>query len=149
MDWLSLCMPLTKASESCRLVAYADPATGAAPWTIGWGATGVGITKGVVWTQQQADDRLLADVTRAGQYVDQYVKIPLTPQQKAALTDFVFNVGPGNFSQSTMLRKLNSSDYAGAASEFPRWNLAAGRVMAGLVTRRRREQSLFLTGAWN
>jgi lysozyme len=146
--WYPLCEPLTKISESCRLTAYPDPASGGDPWTIGWGATGAGIEKGTVWTQSRADARLTADLMRFAAAVDSLVKVPLAPHEKAALVDFTFNLGSGNLQNSTLLKLLNSGNYAGAANEFPKWNLAAGNVMPGLVTRRARERRLFLTGAW-
>ena len=49
--------------------AYPDPGTGGAPWTIGWGATGAGIDRGTVWTREQCDERLAADVRRHAQDV--------------------------------------------------------------------------------
>ncbi|SAL26107.1 lysozyme [Caballeronia sordidicola] len=104
--------------------------------------------KGTVWTQARADARLTADLLRFGAAVDSLVKVPLSPQQKAAIVDFTFNLGSGNLQSSTLLKLLNAGDYAGAANEFPKWNLASGKVMAGLVTRRARERSLFLIGAW-
>lgn len=79
-----------------------------------------------------------------GAQVDQLVKVPITVNQKAALTDFVYNVGAGNFRSSTLLRKLNAGDVQGAAAEFARWNLANGKVMPGLVMRRDCEKKMFL-----
>ncbi|OTP79508.1 Phage lysin / Phage lysozyme or muramidase [Caballeronia sordidicola] len=80
--------------------------------------------------------------------VDSLVKVPLASHEKAALVDFTFNVGSKNLQTSTLLKLLNAGDYAGAANEFPKWNLASGKVMPGLVKRRARERSLFLTGTW-
>ncbi|MDN7897210.1 lysozyme [Burkholderia cepacia] len=148
-DWLVLCRPLTEASESCRLTAYPDPASGGAPWTIGWGATGAGIVEGAVWTRDHADSRLTIDLNARADIVDRLVKVILTPAKKAALVDFVYNVGEGNFESSTLLKRLNAGDYQAAADEFPKWNLAHGKVMPGLVTRRSRERDLFLTGKWS
>ncbi|MDN7893033.1 lysozyme [Burkholderia cepacia] len=148
-DWLILCRPLTEASESCRLKAYPDPASGGAPWTIGWGATGAGIVEGTVWTQEHADSRLTLDLNARADVVDRLVKVVLTPAKKAALVDFVYNVGETNFEGSTLLKRLNAGDYQAAADEFPKWNLAHGKVMPGLVTRRARERDLFLTGKWS
>lgn len=146
--WYPLCEPLTKASEGCVLVAYPDPASGGDPWTCGYGATGAGIMRGTVWTQAQADARLTADLLRFGAAVDKLVTVQLSPQQKAALVDFAFNVGTGSLGTSTLLKLLNAGDYTGAAEQFARWNIAAGKIMVGLVTRRARERSLFLTGVW-
>jgi lysozyme len=148
-DWLVLCRPLTEASEACRLKAYPDPASGGVPWTIGWGATGAGIVEGTVWTQEHADSRLTLDLNARADIVDRLVKVVLTPAKKGALVDFVYNVGEDNFESSTLLKRLNAGDYQAAADEFPKWNLAHGKVMPGLVTRRARERDLFLTGRWS
>jgi lysozyme len=48
-------------------------------------------------------------------------------------------------STSTLLRKLNAGDYAGAADEFLRWNKAGGKVLNGLTRRREAERALFLS----
>jgi lysozyme len=146
--WLDLCQPLTEASEGCVLTAYPDPASGADPWTVGYGATGPDVTRGTVWTQGQADSRLAADLMRFASGVDSAVTVSLTGAQKAALVDFAFNVGLGNLRSSTLLSLLNAGNHAGAADQFAVWNKADGKVMPGLVTRRARERSLFLTGAW-
>jgi lysozyme len=45
------CLTLIKRFEGCVLEAYPDPGTGNDPWTVGWGSTGPGIRKGVVWTE--------------------------------------------------------------------------------------------------
>jgi lysozyme len=135
---------LTKSFEECRLTAYPDPATGAEPWTCGWGATGQDIHKGTVWTQAQADARLETDLARAAQAVNGLVHVEITQNQFDALADFTFNVGAGNFRSSTLLRLLNQGDVSGAANEFPKWNKANGKVMQGLVRRRAAERALFL-----
>lgn len=62
----------------------------------------------------------------------------------SALASFTYNLGEGNLSKSTLLKKLNAKDYKGAAAEFPKWNKAGGRVLAGLVKRRKAEMELFL-----
>jgi len=149
---------LAKSSEGLSLIAYPDPGTGGEPYTIGYGST-VGVLKGDVISLDQAEARLDRDLANAASIVNQAVKVPLSQNQFDALCDFVFNVGPGRKSvkdgfvvlksgqPSTMLRKLNASDYAGAAAEFPKWTRAAGRVMPGLVTRRANERALFEGGA--
>ncbi len=72
------------------------------------------------------------------------MKIPINQHQYDALVSLVFNIGRGNFAASTMLKKLNLSDYDGAAAEFPKWNKQAGKVLNGLTKRRAKEQALFL-----
>lgn len=145
MDWLIPALKLAKQYEGCRLTAYPDPASGGAPWTIGYGATGPDITRGVTWTQLQAETDLEARFVVIGAQVDSLVKVALTAGQKAALADFVYNLGSHALSSSTLLARLNAENYTGAAAEFAQWIRAAGRIMPGLVHRRAAEQLLFLS----
>lgn len=138
---------LIQEFEGCKLTAYPDPGTGGDPWTIGWGATGPGIKRGVVWTQKQADERLLADLIRFEDAVNKYTGRVTTQPQFDAMVSFAFNVGTEAFRTSTLLRKHNEGDYAGAAEQFARWNKAGGRVLAGLTRRRAAEAALYRKGA--
>lgn len=133
-----------KAFESCELDAYPDPGSGGDPWTIGWGATGLGIRKGVRWTQQQADDRLKEDVERFSAGVSKLIGSAATTQGEFdALVSFAYNVGLGALEKSTLLRKHKSGDKAGAAIEFAKWVNAAGKPMKGLIRRRAAERALY------
>ena len=65
--------------------------------------------------------------------------------QISALVSFAFNVGVFAFQKSTMLRKINKGDYAGASEEFARWKfIEGGKESPGLVRRRAAEKELFL-----
>lgn len=143
MSALAHAVALVKRWEGCRLVAYPDPATGGDPWTIGWGATGPGIKKGLRWTQAQADDRLAMDIERFMKGVRSVLKQEATDAQLGAMTSLAYNIGVGAFRDSTLLRKFNAGDIAGAAAEFPKWKRAAGKVLQGLVNRRADEQRVF------
>lgn len=122
--------------------AYPDPGTGAAPWTIGWGATGQGVAPDSVWTQQQCDDRLAADLRRYADDVrDALANAPTTQAQFDALVSFHYNTGA--IRRATLTRLHGARDYRGAAAEFSRWNRAGGRVMKGLVRRRAAEARLY------
>lgn len=147
MSALAYAVSLVKKWEGCRLEAYPDPGSGGDPWTIGYGATGPGIKKGVRWTQAQADDRLALDVDRFLKGVRSVLKRPATDAQLGAMTSLAYNVGVSAFRNSTLLRKFNAGDIAGAAAEFERWNRAGGRVMKGLTNRRRDERSVFVGDA--
>ncbi|MGJ0580905.1 lysozyme, partial [Xenorhabdus bovienii] len=116
--------------EGLKLKAYPDPATGGIPWTIGYGHT-KDVKPGQVITEQQAEAFLHDDLIPAYATLERLVKVPLTQGQFDALCSFIFNCGSGNFSGSTLLKKINAGNYAGAAAEFPRWNKAAGKVMNG------------------
>lgn len=132
-----------KYFENCSLGAYPDPATGGAPWTIGWGHTGPEVVKGLVWTQAKADAQLLNDLAEREMAVSCAVTTSLSQGQFDALVDFVYNLGAGNFEGSTLLKLVNAGDLAGAASQFARWNRAAGKPMRGLTRRRAAEAALF------
>ncbi|WP_426575979.1 lysozyme [Xenorhabdus stockiae] len=132
-----------KQYEGLKLKAYPDPATGGTPWTIGFGHT-KGVKKGDVITEQQAEIFLHDDLQPIYTTLRRLVKVPLSQSQFDALCSFIFNCGRGNFSGSTLLKKLNQGDYSGAAVEFSRWNKAAGKVMRGLDNRRASERQMFL-----
>lgn len=140
---------LIKNSEGFRGNAYPDPATGGKPYTIGYGTTvypsGMPVKLGDKVTQDQGDAYLRNDVRNFEAAVSSAVKVKLTQGQFDALVSFTYNVGPANMSSSTLIKKLNAGDSAGAADEFLRWNKAAGKVMAGLTTRRAAERALFLS----
>ena len=57
---------------------------------------------------------------------------------------FCLNVGQENFRNSTLLRKINASDFAGAAAQFLGWVYAGGKVEAGLLRRRQAEAQMFV-----
>ena len=128
--------------EGLELHAYPDPGSGGDPYTIGYGHTR-GVKPGDTCTKEQALEWLREDVDEAERAIDRLVTVSLTQDQFDALVSFVFNLGAGNFGSSTLLKRINMGDFAGAADEFPRWNRAAGRVMAGLTKRRHAEAALF------
>ena len=133
---------LIKHFEGLSLKAYKD-SVGVV--TIGYGHTGPDVFMGQVITESQAESILKADFAKFEKGVAELVKVPLNENQHAALISFSFNLGLGNLKSSTLLRKLNSMDYAGASLEFPRWDKAGGKVLAGLTRRRLAEKELFLS----
>lgn len=142
---------LIKQFEGLRLNAYADPAHGWAVPTIGYGHTSAAgaplVKKGMTITAEEAEAILRRDLGQYEAAVLDAVKVPITTNQFAALVSFTFNVGPGNLLPSTLLKKLNAGDYAGAADQFGRWNKADGKTLAGLTKRRAAERALFLTAS--
>lgn len=125
--------------EGCRLKAYLCPA---GVWTIGYGHTH-GVKRGQTCTLQQASDWLAADIAPIDAVITHLVTAKLKQHQRDALACLIFNIGSGNFENSTLLRKLNASDYDGAAAQFGRWIHAGDRVLPGLISRRAAERSLF------
>lgn len=65
----------------------------------------------------------------------------------AAFVSLAYNIGQGAFCRSTVARKANANDFIGACNAIPAWNKAGGKVVKGLVNRRKEEQKLCLEGA--
>ena len=121
-------------------VAYLCPAR--VP-TIGWGCT-EGVRLGMHWTRAEADAAFLRELSKFERAVDRLVTVDLNQNEFDALVSFAYNCGEGALSKSTILKKLNKDDRAGAAQAFHAWNKGGGRVLPGLVRRRREESQLFL-----
>lgn len=143
MTALDEALSLIRRWEGCSLEAYPDPGTGKDPITIGWGSTGPGIVMGLKWTPKQADDRLASDVRKFLVGVQHALHRPATDKQLGAMTSLAYNIGLGAFRDSTLLRKFNAGDIAGAEAQFHRWNRAGGRIMKGLSNRRADEAAVF------
>jgi lysozyme len=129
--------------EGLRLQPYAEVR---GRYAIGYGhhvKQGEDYSKGI--TKKQADALLRKDLRNASNSVVELVNVPVSQGQYDALVSFVFNVGPSNFAGSTLLKKLNSGDYEGAAREFQKWTKAGkpGKTLPGLVARRHAEKDLF------
>ena len=126
--------------------AYPDPGTGGEPWTIGWGATGPDIGPGLVWTRSQCDARFEQDVARHARDVLGVLGSARTSQRQFdALVSFHYNTGA--IARATLTRLHIAGQFDRAADEFARWNKAGGRVLKGLVRRRRDEAALYRSGS--
>jgi lysozyme len=143
------CSTIVKASEGLSLHAYLDAA---GVWTIGWGHTGPEVVEGLQWTQEQADMQLAADLAIAFEQMAALVNVSLTQGQLDALTDFTFNMGAGSLRGSTLLKVLNMKLYAQVPPELYRvepdgtqhgWIFGGGKVLPGLVARRKAEIELW------
>lgn len=98
-------------------------------------------------TREQAEELLLGDVAWAEQAVRTAVKVDLDQNEFDALVSLAYNIGAGAFKNSTLVKKLNSGDFEGAAAQFAVWNRASGAVNTALVERRAIEADLFNTEA--
>ena len=119
-------------------------------WTIGFGSTydlnGKPITAQTLpVTREVALKMLLAHLKGVESFMQKTVAILLNQNEYDAICSFIYNVGSGNFQKSTLLKKLNLSDRAGAANEFIKWNKSGGKIIAGLTRRRIAEKELFLS----
>lgn len=126
--------------EGCKLNVYKDSG----------GVDTIGI--GTLWksdipkkiTRQQALDYCTTDCINFIKKIEKVCTASLNENQKMAIISLVYNIGFSSFSKSTLLKKLNKGDYAGAADEFLRWNKDNGKVIQGLTNRRQRERAKFL-----
>lgn len=132
---------LIKEYEGLRLKAYKCPC---GVWTIGYGHT-AGVKLGMVITEKQVEEYLKADLIAFEQYLNG-LGLAINQNQFDALISFIYNVGTGNFSSSTLLRKirLNPQDNS-IMDEFLRWVYSKGRVLPGLQRRRLAEMKLYFS----
>jgi lysozyme len=153
LSWIAQWEGCEQKRPDGLIEAYLCPA---GHWTIGYGMTSIynrPVQKGDVITQAQADRLFLETVTYFQKEVLQMVQVPLNSNQLTALVSFAYNVGldidadtlPEVLGDSTLLKKLNQSDYAGAAAEFEKWVWAKGKKLEGLKRRRKAERFLFGT----
>lgn len=138
-------MKLLEQFEGLRLEAYLDSAS---IYTIGYGTIkypdGHKVKKGDKITKAQAKEHKLHDLKEFESTVNTSVKVPLTQNQYDALVSLSYNIGSGAFKSSTLLKKLNSGDYKGAAEQFLVWNKVNSKKVQGLVNRREAERNLFI-----
>ncbi|MBX9596073.1 MAG: glycoside hydrolase family protein [Roseomonas sp.] len=138
--------------EGVVLKAYPDPATGGKPWTIGVGHTAAAgkpvVSKGMTITRDQAFEILARDLATFEAWVIKLIKVPLSQVQFDAMVSLCFNIGPGNFTNSSVVRLFNAGKRLDAAAAFTLWNKADGKVMSGLIRRRAAERVLFETGTY-
>lgn len=129
------------AHEGCRLKAYRDIV---GVWTIGWGETR-GVTAGMTWTQDEADQRFCESLTEFTDGVRKACTNPPSANELGAMVSLAYNIGLAGFARSTVLKKHNAGDYQSAARAFGLWNKAGGQVIRGLTLRRAKEAALYLT----
>ena len=141
-------MPLIQEFEGYRDTGYfaTDDEKARGIVTVGYGSTHR-VGEGEKITEEQANQFLMEDMMEAEEAVDRLVTIDLTPNQKAALTSLVFNVGQGNFAKSKALVALNTGDFESfkreAFGENDGFVYSGGVKLPGLVNRRSQEQAMF------
>ena len=132
---------LIKEFEGLRLKAYKCPG---GVWTIGYGHT-AGVKPGMVITEAQAEEYLKANLIAFERYLNG-LGLALNQNQFDALISFIYNVGTGNFSNSTLLRKVRANPQDNSImDEFLRWVYSKGRVLPGLQRRRLAEMKLYFS----
>lgn len=139
MQYSGAGLALTEGFEGLRLTAYQDSV---GVWTNGYGNTH-GVIPGSTITQEQAIADLRANIQTSVNDVNRLVKVQLTQGEFDALVDFDFNLGRGNLASSTLLTLVNAGQFDAAAKQFDKWDYAGGKVLAGLLRRRRAETAEF------
>lgn len=119
------------------------PVPGDVP-TIGFGTT-EGVKEGDTITPPKALQRALTDITKFEGALRQCVKVPLSQGEYDAFVSLSYNIGSGAFCNSTLVKKLNASDYTGACNEILRWDKFQGKPLRGLTIRRQQEYKLCLS----
>jgi lysozyme len=144
---LKIAAEAAKPFEGLKLNPYHDP--------VGFPTIGYGhllsrkrwedLSKYPSITLDQAYELLMQDMQKAQNAVNRLITVSLTANQEAALIDFTYNVGAGNLQLSTLRRRVNRGDFAGAAEQFEKWVYAAGVKLPGLVRRNKMRKQLFLS----
>lgn len=134
---------LIKGFEGLELVGYLCPAN--IP-TIGYGHTGPEVKVGKAITPDKATELLAGDLAKFERGVKAVVKSNINQNQFDALVSFAYNCGLGNLYKSTLLKKVNANpDDPAIANEFSKWTRGGGKVLPGLVRRRKAESSLYFS----
>ena len=130
--------------EGCELKAYRD---GGGVLTIGYGHTNAAglpkVTPGLTITAQEAKDIFVRDIVKYEIAVGNAIKRPITQAQFDAMVSLCYNIGPGAFAGSTVVKRFNNGDTNGAAEAFKLWIKDNGKKVQGLVNRRNDEVKHF------
>ena len=145
---------LIKHFEGCPMkdgmvVSYRCPANKP---TIGFGSLklidGSPVQDGMTITKDEAEDLLMHELNEYEGYINDMVTAPLKQNEFDALVSWVFNLGPTNLSNSTLLKKLNAKDWQDVPNQIKRWNKVNGVPNDGLIKRRNAEAALFEDKEW-
>ena len=94
-------------------------------------------------TEQEGEFLLVRELKHVESAIARLIRVELTENQFSAIASLTFNIGSGRLKSSTLRAKINREDYSGASAEFPKWRRAGGRILKGLVRRRKAERELF------
>lgn len=151
------CIEMIKHHEGVRTKPYRCPAL---LWTVGVGHVidphhirvpfeerkNLAIPSGWdrVLPMAEVNDILAKDLVTFERGVLRLCPTGLTQSRFDALVSFSFNVGLGNLQRSTIRQRHNRGDFEGTAEAFMDWTKAGGKVLPGLVKRRKDEAALYL-----
>ena len=138
---------LIQKFEGCKLNAYQDSI---GIWTIGYGnityENGNKVKKGDKITQQRAEELFKYFADRFASNIDTKITKEVTQNQFNAIVSLSYNIGLGNFSGSTLLKKINKdSNDKTIRNEFLKWRFAGEKELKGLINRRKEESELYFS----
>ena len=139
---------LIRKYEGFNEKAYADPATGCEPFTIGYGTQfypdGSPVKRGQRCSKEKALEYLFHEVEVIDVQLAK-LNLGLDDCMRQALISFVHSIGWEPFLYSRVIDCVEQEDFCGATEEFGRWIFDADhRVVGNLLDRRRDEIALFL-----
>ena len=137
-------LELIKKFEGCETTAYQDSV---GVWTIGFGHT-KGVEEGQTCSIEDAESMLADEMDEYEGYINNMVKVDLQQHEFDALVAWVYNLGPTNLGESTMLKVLNGGQFDRVPDEMNRWTRAGGKILEGLVRRRQAESLMFQNLDW-
>ena len=137
-------LELIKKFEGCETTAYQDSV---GVWTIGFGHT-KGVEEGQTCSIEDAESMLANEMDEYEGYINNMVKVDLQQHEFDALVAWVYNLGPTNLGESTMLKVLNGGQFDRVPEEMNRWTRAGGKILEGLVRRRQAESLMFADLDW-
>ena len=137
-------LELIKKFEGCETTAYQDSV---GVWTIGFGHT-KGVEEGQTCSIEDAESMLADEMDEYEGYINNMVKVDLEQHEFDALVAWVYNLGPTNLGESTMLKVLNGGQFDRVPDEMNRWTRAGGEILEGLVRRRQAESLMFQNLDW-
>jgi lysozyme len=144
MTALDIAASLSRRFEGLRLRPYLCPA--------GFPSIGFGARTYLDGRQVRMTDPAISEETAERLLLSSLQRVYLPAAQKlcpradesqlGALADFCLNIGPARLASSTLRRKFNRGDIAGARAELQRWVYGGGKKLPGLVLRRKAEAAL-------
>ncbi len=100
-------------------------------------------------SEERATELLEQEIRRVEEVINSSVTVPLSQSQFDSMVSFAYNIGTGAFRNSTLLKKMNQSDFAAVPVELRRWVNGAGKKLPGLVRRREAEVRMFNDGTYS
>jgi lysozyme len=133
---------IIKEFEGLRLDGYRCPAGVA---TVGYGHTGPDVRIPMTITPGEAERLLDKDIARFEAVLNAMLNgSPTSEDEFSAMISLMFNIGPGRFATSTLLKRHKAGNKTGAANSFLSWVFAGGKKLKGLMRRREAERALYL-----